>query len=364
MATSIKPAALALLLALLLLAAPTGAAAQRGALAAAGSTWTAQQPPLSSGKTPVLYDLTAVSPQVAWAAGSKSVANDSLASEVIKTTDGGATWFIQWQPGSCCEVRSIVAASPTDLWLIRTGLNNRYEVLRSTDGGTTFNFQTSAPTPLWAVAAGSASAAWVVGTGGRILVTGDAGRFWIDRSYPTSASLWATAAASPEVGWAVGDDGTILNTRDGGSTWVAQPSGVSTALLGVAAASPRTAWAVGSDGVILKTTDGGDRWTAERSPIVADLIGVTAASESVAWAMSAVEGGVTTIVGTTDGGATWRTQYQDAGLSNPRRLGGIWAVSPYAAWAVSTGQILALGPSYPGAKREYVPLMPHQFTNP
>jgi hypothetical protein len=339
----------------LIASAAVGVGGAAGREATDASTWTAQTVPTSGSRTPVLYDVAAVSPQVAWAVGSRSVANDSLATEVIKTIDGGRTWFIQYLPGTCCEARSIAAASPNTLFLVRSLPGGSSEVLRSPDGGTTFGFGGASPTPLWAVAAGSTTNGWAVGSAGKIMVTSD-GLSWLPRSYPTTANLWATTAGSATVGWAVGDDGTILKTADAGRTWTAQPSGVSVALLGVSAVSSDVAWAVGQSGVVLRTADGGQSWSRATAPGSTNLIDVAATSATSAWGLLSYEAGVSRIVATTDGGATWTPQYT-ATVDSSRQLGGIFAVTPYAAWVVAGGQILATGPSYPNATRIALPMV-------
>src|SRR5215211_7871744 len=83
--------------------------------------WTPEPVPTYSGRSPVLYAVAAASPSLAWAAGSRSVANVDLSSEVIRTTDGGASWHIQWSPGGCCEIVGL-AAAPSMLWAVRSSV--------------------------------------------------------------------------------------------------------------------------------------------------------------------------------------------------------------------------------------------------
>jgi photosystem II stability/assembly factor-like uncharacterized protein len=328
-----------LLLGAVLVAAGAAPAAARPA-AEHTTAWTVQQAPLISGQPPILYSAAAASPRVVWAAGSRGPANVALTSEVVKTLDGGRTWFVQYRPTDCCEVRDIVAASAVDLWLVRgSSGNNSSQILVSRDGGDTWFGQMTNSDAVWSIAAGSTSNAWASGSAGVMFYTAD-GQSWSRAPTPTVASLWETTAGSAEVGWAVGDDGTVLKTADGGRTWRAQPSGTFATLLGVHAASPDVVWAVGRGGVIIKSTDGGTTWGAQVSGVSADLSDIVAVSASHAWALATREDGPAVILGTTDGGATWHVEYQ-ATRTEPRLVGGLAASGPYAAWAVGGGTILA-----------------------
>lgn len=64
-----------------------------------------------------------------------------------------------------------------------------------------------------------------VGQRGHVLVSGDAGKSWLQASVPVSSDLVAVHFASAAKGWAVGHDGVVLATTDGGDTWVRQFDG-------------------------------------------------------------------------------------------------------------------------------------------
>jgi photosystem II stability/assembly factor-like uncharacterized protein len=228
--------------------------------------WTPEPVPTYAGRSPVLYAVAAVSPSLAWAAGSRSVANVDLSSEVIRTTDGGASWTIQWSPGGCCEIVGLAAASPSVLWAVRSSVCGGSDILHSVYGGDTWTSRlTGTGTQLWGITAPTTSTVWAVGYLGTIFTTSDGGASWRARFTSVDKPLWAVSAASSTIGWAVGSDGTILNTVDGGVTWTTQRSSVTEHLLGVSAASATEAWVVGVNGVVLKTADGGATWSG-RTP--------------------------------------------------------------------------------------------------
>ena len=85
--------------------------------------------------------------------------------------------------------------------------------------------------------------------------------------------------------------------------WTAHQA-ASAPLLSVAATDPAHAWAVGPVSTIVATTDGGASWVAQTSPTTADLYGVAFSDSLDGWAV----GPKGTVVATTDGGAVWSAQ--------------------------------------------------------
>jgi photosystem II stability/assembly factor-like uncharacterized protein len=93
--------------------------------------------------------------------------------------------------------------------------------------------------------------------------------------------------------------------------WTAQTSGVTATLRGVSAASDRIAWASGSGSTVLHTTDGGATWakvtvTADR----VDFRDIDAIDKRTAYLLSIGNGPASRIYKTTDAGATWTLQFK------------------------------------------------------
>lgn len=136
-----------------------------------------------------------------------------------------------------------------------------------------------------------------VGPLGRILVSDDSGKTWIQADVPTSADLVAVSFSTPRHGWAVGHHGVILHSFDSGKRWSRQIDGRQTAalirdyyqqrvdageiammrhvreaqlnfkdgptlpLLDVWFENEKAGFAVGAFGTILATCDAGATWT-------------------------------------------------------------------------------------------------------
>lgn len=107
------------------------------------------------------------------------------------------------------------------------------------------------------------------------------------------------------------------------SQWVAQTSGTTATLRGIRAVSDNVVWACGTSGVVLKTVNGGTTWRV-LTPTLATATNYTIESfdTTTAWVTGTVGGSAdVSIWKTTDGGATWVSQYNNpAGFGNGVRF--------------------------------------------
>lgn len=95
---------------------------------------------------------------------------------------------------------------------------------------------------------------WAVGTGGRIFHSNGGARLWRQQQSDTKSNLNDVYFSTANNGWAVGDDGIILRTRNGGATWGQVTSRTTHRLEKIAFAGNR-GWAVGFGGTILSYDD-------------------------------------------------------------------------------------------------------------
>lgn len=134
------------------------------------------------------------------------------------------------------------------------------------------------------------------GSGGKILLSTDQGRSWVQSPVPVGSDLTAVRFPSPSIGWAVGHDGVVLRSSDGGKTWVRQldgrqygdtmvkhyearaasgdlrmvkalddarrfrDEGPDKPFLDLWFENEKSGWIVGAFNLILKTSDGGETW--------------------------------------------------------------------------------------------------------
>lgn len=109
----------------------------------------------------------------------------------------------------------------------------------------------------------------VVGAGGSIIFTDDAGLSWnraTVQSEPTTR-LNSVFFANQKYGWIVGAEGRIFQTVNGGKFWREQKSGVTADLNDVFFLDTAEGWAIGNNGSILHTTTGGNIWILKESKV-------------------------------------------------------------------------------------------------
>jgi photosystem II stability/assembly factor-like uncharacterized protein len=102
----------------------------------------------------------------------------------------------------------------------------------------------------------------MVGAGGTILFTEDAGLSWNNSSVlgNSSAKLNSVFFINQKTGWTVGTHGKIYQTFNGGKVWREQNSNTSKELTNVFFRSTAEGWAVGEQGLMLHTTSAGNIW--------------------------------------------------------------------------------------------------------
>lgn len=160
---------------------------------------------------------------------------------------------------------------------------------------------------------------WAVGRHGTVARTGMLPDGWQIVPIPTDApAVNALSFLDDRTGWVVGDGGAIARTEDAGATWQEQQSGVAFDLHGVAFRDALHGWAVGAEATRLRTGDGGATWTP-----VGENGGGRPAYRDVAYAPQYavpgedrvwIVGEGREILRSTDGGDTWQDVYP-AGLA-------------------------------------------------
>jgi len=116
--------------------------------------------------------------------------------------------------------------------------------------------------------------------------------------------LYDVSFVDENIGTAVGDNGIILRTTNGAESWSLQTSYTSANLRGVNFTDANHGTAVGNSGTILHTADGGTSWNSQSSGTNEQLCGVSFIDEN----NGTVVGKNGIILNTTDGGTTWEIQ--------------------------------------------------------
>jgi len=323
-----------------------------------------QQPkltPQSSGTTNGLIAVSPVNPQVVWASGRNGT--------FTVTTDGGQTWRAGVVPGAeALQFRDVQAFSDTVAYLMSIGNNpTDFRVYKTTDGGATWTiqFENQIPTGFY-----DGFAFWTPDQG---ILHGDPvngvfpdfrtidGMIWQDissnmppalpgeSSFASSGTCVATQGGrNAWIATGGADIARVLATRDQGNTWNAYDtplvSSPSAGAFTVAFRDPFHGIVGGGDldpgdpsnARTATSSDGGQTWTLTNPPPVTGAI----------FGLSYVGGpGATVVITANDGGAAWTPDEGNTWFTLPG-VSGYWAVAfatPKAGWLVGTnGRILKI----------------------
>jgi photosystem II stability/assembly factor-like uncharacterized protein len=255
-----------------------------------GQTWQVQ--PTVGGITEVFYAVYFVNTTTGWVSGENG--------RVLKTTDGGASWFNQITP-IFNDLFAVQFASN----LIGYVAGNGGKILKTTDGGDTWiELSSGSLANFFGLYFLDQSTGWVVGTGGTVLKTSDGGQTWNSQATNIPQTLYAVQFLSSSTGWVVGSTGQVLKTVNGGVTWTPQPQGTNLSFYAMHFLNTSTGYIVGSYGNIRKTTNGGIQWFDQSAGTENDFYAIRFSSTTKGWAV----GDQGTILATTDGGTTWNFQ--------------------------------------------------------
>ena len=176
---------------------------------------------------------------------------DSL---VMRTEDGGESWQRVLVP-SKKELYHLDFVGSSRCWIV----GNDGLILASTDGGASFQMQSSGLIPtkekpipdLYNVDFRDESEGYIVGSKGTILRTEDGGENWLTVKTSFPMTFMRVDFADDKNGVIVGYEGTILRSNDRGKTWTRQVSGIKEHLYGLFFAK-KYGWAVGANGVVIQ----------------------------------------------------------------------------------------------------------------
>jgi photosystem II stability/assembly factor-like uncharacterized protein len=261
-------------------------------------------------------------PEVGWVVGQEAV---------LRTTDGGRSWeqlhkgIFNWlqveAPDTVFEKErrasaivywnSVGVSDEQTAWIAGQSLGSGL-IIHTKDGGKTWVLQESGTRPpLNSVSVIDPAHVWAVGDHGTILFFD--GMTWAAQRSGVSSRLRDVYFLDTNTGWVVGDDATILHTKNGGATWEVQNVALEPRekrlydLRDVYFVDALNGWVAGTfglGGVILHTNNGGVRWVEQRR--TADDVNAIWFSDSQrGWAA----GQFRSFWSTTDGGATWKSEW-------------------------------------------------------
>lgn len=127
---------------------------------------------------------------------------------------------------------------------------------------------------------------------------------WFPISQGWTQTSNAVKFADCNYGWIVGSGGKIVATNDAGETWITQNSGTNSNLSSIWTFDSNTVFVSGYQGILLKTSDGGKNWNQTYFGSDVDIVSMFFLNREVGWAV----GYYGRVLKTVDGGATWSSQ--------------------------------------------------------
>ena len=175
--------------------------------------------------------------------------------------------------------------------------------------------------------------ATAVGYNGTILQTMDSGRSWSQSASPVASALQSVAFVDSLDGFACGFDRTLLATSDGGKSWqrrsIDEPAGFRRIRFGSATTGVMVGGTLIPTSSIMCTTDGGATWNSRPRPTEQSLNDLCFVDSANVWAV----GDMGTILYSGDGGREWTLQHVDTG-SKSADLRGVWFINAMNGFAV------------------------------
>jgi len=290
-----------------------------------GTTWVAGNI-TGVGTAALVGDIAAIDANTAWVVSAPSGTTAGTNNGIWKTTDGGATWARQGTtaaPYSASSFANVIhfwdanegftAGDPTGL-----GANARFQIFRTTNGGTTWSAVASAPAPTGGIEYGltgvkyvTGNSVWMGTTKGRIIRSSDRGVTW-------------TVNATPALDFGGGSAGGGV---DGSSAKIAFQDDNNGLLIAVDNSV---------DAVMYSTADAGATWEpveATGTWFFGDLAYVPGTEST--YVTTGVNSDAAQGTGSSysrDGGATWTIIDNIAGVDGGQR-GKVSFFSPTAGWA-------------------------------
>ena len=252
-----------------------------------GATWNPQTIPPTNAYFSVFFtDLLN-----GWASG--------YAGKIVHTTDSGQNWYDQVAPYNTDYYRINFVNS--DIGWIAGGdaggfpsyISHRV-ILHTTNGGATWNLQygEAYESLLRSIYFVDQNNGYATGESGIIMKTTDGGSNWSQNVIP-SFHFYDIFFIDNLTGWVTGEYlglphyTAIFKTTDGGVNWVETQFGEDESLSSIYFIDNMKGWAVGganSQGLVYYTSDGGDNWIQQTIPTTEFLYRVFFIDENHGWA--------------------------------------------------------------------------------
>ncbi len=308
-----------------------------------GAAWVSQ--PVGAGVAGAIFGIGVqfINATTGWATVAAGTFPSSFSVLLRKSTDGGSSWSTIYTAPPTNVVLSFQFLDAFNGFAIMDSLDATFgelvpptSIIRTTDGGATWNPQLVDPTPgvFNALHFQAVSTGWVVGDSTKIFRTTNGGTNWsavTNTGIPAGFRCRAVVFVLDIHGWIAADDQlgnkSLVHTTNDGVSWTPQNSGLNASVLGIHFGDGNNGWLAADFGEIAHTTNGGANWTPQFSSVTsAHLHGAAMLPGDIARAWAVGDFG--TILRTVNGGTSWTSQNV-----TPNTLRGVSFTSPNVGYA-------------------------------
>ena len=175
--------------------------------------------------------------------------------QLLKSTDGGATWERKTVAGVPSGDFGSIRCSDAVNCLLAMRQGNR--IVKTTDGGDTFTATTPPAESAFAVEFASAARALAVGNFGSAVLSDDGGDTWRVVGGRLTEDFTVLEGATDRIAYAGGRSGALARTTDAGQTWANVSPPTSLGIRAVAAPTASRLFVLADDGSVQRSDNGG-----------------------------------------------------------------------------------------------------------
>ena len=175
--------------------------------------------------------------------------------QLLKSTDGGATWEQKAVAGVPGGDFGSIRCSDADNCLLAMRQGNR--IVKTTDGGDTFTAAAPPAESAFAVELASATRGLAVGNFGSAVISDDGGDTWRVVGGRLTDDFTVLEGATDRIAYAGGRAGALARTTDAGQTWANVSPPTSLGIRAVAAPTASRLFVLADDGTVQRSDNGG-----------------------------------------------------------------------------------------------------------